>query len=563
MSSQTGRGEKNIVTSFLEMFTPGGGKKDGAQNGSTHVSSPEQARDLMQRFFESAPAATHEEVIVVADEDVDEEKQAQIPAAEQERAQAAQEALAANAVRQPARFSMPFVPDPSMHDRTGRVEFGPPAAPRSEASLAYVDMLTELPNRRAIEARLSEALSGANRGSGYVGVVFFDIDGFKDVNDSFGHQVGDAVLIEFANRIRALKRSADMVGRFGGDEFAAIYPSVTSHEELSDAAARIGAIFAEPVAVAGERFTLSASIGVSIYPRDGSTSEELIEHADAAMYRAKSEGKAAIRWYSDELGEELRARRRLLDDLSAVDIRRQLFLAYQPILDVGTHEMIAAEAFLRWLHPTRGLLSAGDVIDTTGGVPSAIDLWCVSQVVAHIAEWTRRGFPLKVHVNISTPSDELLDRAVEYLENAKLSPNLLALEIPEDVVIKGTHDIARFVTRARAAGIEVLLDRFTGAMSLSALRRLEFSAIKLSPRIVGQLEENREAQTVVRAAINVAHTFGWSVIASGVERANQQAWLFDSGLRILQGSGKATPVAYPDFTLWLSSNFAATDPHNA
>ncbi|MGH8164590.1 MAG: diguanylate cyclase domain-containing protein, partial [Rhodanobacteraceae bacterium] len=178
-----------------------------------------------------------------------------------------------------------------------------PQSPNAvDASLAYVDMLTALPNRRAVEARLGEAMAGAKRADGLVGVVFFDIDGFKDVNDSFGHQVGDAVLVEFANRLKHAKRSADVVARFGGDEFAAVYPDVASHEELSDAAARIGAIFAEPVRVGNDRFALSASIGVAIYPRDGSTSAELIEHADAAMYRAKSDGKAAIRWYSDELG---------------------------------------------------------------------------------------------------------------------------------------------------------------------------------------------------------------------------------------------------------------------
>ncbi|MGH8164591.1 MAG: EAL domain-containing protein, partial [Rhodanobacteraceae bacterium] len=182
--------------------------------------------------------------------------------------------------------------------------------------------------------------------------------------------------------------------------------------------------------------------------------------------------------------------------------RSQLFLAYQPIIDVGTHEMVAAEALLRWLNPTRGLLSAGNVLETAGSVPVSVDSWCVSQAIAHAAEWSKRGFDLKVHANVSNPTAELFDRVLEYLESAHLPSNLIALEISEHIVAKGTYDLAAFTARCREAGIDVLLDRFSGALSLAGLRKLDLSAIKLSPEIVAALEHDRNAQSVARAAIN-------------------------------------------------------------
>ncbi len=443
------------------------------------------------------------------------------------------------------RFALPFVADPQIDPHDAQQD-----------ALAYEDSLTELPNRRALEQRLEEAIASARRSSAMVGIVFLDVDGFKDVNDSFGHDVGDRVLLEFAGRIRAARRSGEIVGRFGGDEFAAIYPVIWSHEELSNAAARISELFNEPVIVDGTRFTLSASVGIAVYPRDGSTGKELLDHADAAMYRAKSEGRSEIRWYSDELGEEIRQRRRLLDELNAAEVQRQLFLVYQPITDVATHEIVAAEALLRWLHPTKGLMAASEIIAEAGNIPESVDYWTISQAIAHAKEWTQRFGPLKVNVNISSPSQDLIDRTLEFLASADVPPQQVAFELPEDALGKENAGAAAFTRQARERGIDVILDRFTGNSTLSELRELSLSAIKLSPAIVREIGANKSAEAVVSAGINIARTFGWSVIANGVETAAQQSWLYSSGLRLMQGYAKGLPATYGDFTQWLALGVA-------
>ncbi|MHB1796957.1 MAG: putative bifunctional diguanylate cyclase/phosphodiesterase [Vulcanimicrobiaceae bacterium] len=427
--------------------------------------------------------------------------------------------------------------------------------------LAYHDALTDLPNRRAVEDRLEESLAIAKRSGTSVGVIFLDIDGFKQINDTFGHQVGDRVLVDLAARVRQTVRMGETVGRFGGDEFAAVYPAVQSNEELADAAGRLLRVFSHPLSVEGREFQLSASLGVATYPGDGGDVTELLQHADAAMYRAKTKGKGTICWYSVELGEELRTRRELIDDLRGESVKREFFLCYQPIVDVVEHDVVAVEALLRWLHPSRGLLAPSRLAETTRAIPPEVDSWVIAEVLEHIRTWQKYGLNVRVNVNVSNIDRAAFAKVDTALADQHGDPSLICFEIAEKSVLLDASAAIEFAGLCRARGIGVALDSFSGAVNLTELRRLPIDYLKLSPQIVSDLSDGGTGKTIADAAINVARSFGWAVIAAGVETREQQDWLFEAGVRLMQGYGKGLPMTYVDFSNWLSvsSPRVATD----
>lgn len=463
------------------------------------------------------------------------------------------------------RLRMPTIPDPPERaERPG--EFTPkseieqvlssggePASPERYAHLAYHDALTDLPNRRALEYRLEEALAIAGRNGSSVGIIFLDIDGFKKVNDTLGHRAGDDVLVELSNRMRESMRMGELIGRFGGDEFAAVYPSVASNEELASAANRLLSALNAPLTVGGKECRIEASMGIAVFPHDGVTASDLLQHADAAMYRAKSQGTPKICWYSSELGEEQRARRQLIADLSNAARESQLFVCYQPIVDVSTHEIAGLEAYLRWLHPAHGLLMPMQFLEHMGSVPPEVDAWVMAEVLSQMRVWAQRGLRVPVHVNLASLEKSSFTALERMIVESGIEPALLCLEIDERIVAKEPEAVEAFAQSIRAAGLKWALDAFNGEVNLSRLERLSVDYVKLSPQIVAGLSGG-EGAALANAAVNVAKSFSWTVIATGVESPEQQRRLFDAGVHLMEGFGKGAPMTSADVSQWLTAS---------
>jgi len=428
---------------------------------------------------------------------------------------------------------------------------------------AYHDPLTLIPNRRALEERLSDALALARRYDSNVGLVFIDVDNFKQVNDTRGHMIGDAVLMEIARRMKQAVRHGEIVGRFGGDEFAAVYPTITSSQELADAANRMLQVFAQPIIISGMSFGLSASIGVVMAPADGETAKELFEHVDAAMYRAKSLGKSGVCWYSLEIDDELRTREEFLMRLNEPSIFGELFLAFQPMYDVATDEIVAAEALLRWQHPRRGLLNAQQIIDVVGVLPTPIEKWVIAKAIAHAAEWALAGAPLRVSVNVSDFGPQASVSLLEALEAGKIDPSWFNVEIAEQHFAREREQVLTFARSCANAKIGVSLDKFSGGVSIAELRQLPIGSLKLSAALTHEIRADEKARSIVAATTHLAQSFGFDVIGTGIERADEYARLRSMGVRIIQGYAKGLPAAALDFTAWLLSATADVPNHCA
>ncbi|MHB8146150.1 MAG: putative bifunctional diguanylate cyclase/phosphodiesterase [Vulcanimicrobiaceae bacterium] len=457
-------------------------------------------------------------------------------------------ALALNAER-PAAGQAPEAP---LRDQQGK-EHGVGKATANGLDYAYLDPLTTISNRRALEERLRDSLALARRYDSNVGLVFIDVDNFKQVNDTRGHMIGDAVLIEIAKRMKQTVRHGELVGRFGGDEFAAIYPTITSSQELADAANRMLQVFEQPVVLSGMSFALSASIGVVMAPADGETEKQLFEHVDAAMYRAKNLGKARVCWYSLEIDDELRTRQEFLTRLNDPSIFSELFLSFQPMYDVVTDDIVAAEALLRWQHPRRGLLSAQQIIDVVGVLPAPIEQWVIAKAIAQSAEWSRAAAPLRVSVNVSDFGPQASVSLLEALEAGKVDPSSFNVEIAEHHFVREREQVLAFARNCANANVGVSLDKFSGGVSIAELREIPIGSLKLSAALTHEVRTNEKARSIVAATTHLAQSFGFDVVGTGIERAEEYSRLRSMGVRIIQGYAKGLPATAVDFTAWLLS----------
>lgn len=444
-------------------------------------------------------------------------------------------------------------PEETVLERAVPASKVPVSVPDATAERPYEveDPLTMIPNRRAIEERLRDALAIARRSAGLVGLIFIDINDFKQINDTYGHQVGDAVLKEAAQRMKRAARMGETIGRFGGDEFVAVYPSIRSQEELAAAANRQLQVFNEPIIVGSSCFKLSASIGAVMAPIDGETSEDLFERVDAAMYRAKNLGKSEVCWYNAEIDEELRSRREFLESFGETSVLQQLFLAYQPIYDTESNEIVAAEALLRWQHPTRGLLTGQDILGVVDVLPASIERWISAKAIATAADWKRRDAETRISINLFNVGAPAFESLVDSLKAARVEPASLNVEIDERTFLRDRQQASSFARDCAKAGIGVALDNFSGALSLAEMNRLPISSLKFSRSLVHAMRSDANARAIADAGMLLAKSLRCEVIATGVERREEYLRLRSMGIRFMQGYAKGIPAASPDFTTWL------------
>ncbi len=420
-------------------------------------------------------------------------------------------------------------------------------AEKQIAHMAHHDALTDLPNRVLLRQRLAEAL--ANRAQGQQLAVFYlDLDQFKAVNDSLGHQLGDELLKFVAERLRACVHEACTVSRVGGDEFAIILPELSHINDAAKLAATIGENVRVPYDLYGQMVMTDTSIGIAIAPDDGNAPDELLKNADMALYRAKADGRGTFRFFEPEMDASIKARQTLERELRVAASEGQFFLLYQPILNLDDDRIPCCEALIRWQHPTRGMVLPGEFISVAEeiGLIVPIGEWVLRQACADAASLPG---DVKVAVNLSPiqmANPHLVTTVVGALAGAGLPASRLELEITESVLMNNTHATLNALHRLRGLGVKISLDDFgTGFSSLSYLRRFPFDKLKIDRCFIEDLANDKDAFAIVHAVTAMAKSLGMITTAEGVETSAQLAQVRELGCTEVQGFyiGRPQPIA--------------------
>ncbi|WP_245501385.1 putative bifunctional diguanylate cyclase/phosphodiesterase [Lichenibacterium minor] len=425
---------------------------------------------------------------------------------------------------------------------------------RDEARIRHLarhDALTNLPNRYNLQERLDIALDTAAQEGSAVAVVYIDLDRFKPVNDLFGHAAGDALLVQASKRILGEIRPADTLARIGGDEFVMILTSQPQPEKALIVATRIIEALRRPFQIEGHRIEIGASVGVSLYPDDGVNADALMRAADAAMYRAKEEGRGAVRFYEAVMNAQLQARLQLEQELGGAVERGELVLHYQPIVNSVTGEVETFEALIRWVHPTRGMVPPMEFIPMAEecGLIDGIGRWVIETACREAAGWPR---PWRVSFNVSPRQFRQTDVCAavgDALRAHGIAPARVVVEVTEGILIEDAAKAVAILNRLRDMGVRVALDDFgTGYSSLSYLQLFKFDKFKIDKSFVRRLGESEDALTIIRTIVNLGHNLGLQVTAEGVETQEQLDILRSLGSDQIQGYLVARPAPVDAFT---------------
>ena len=411
--------------------------------------------------------------------------------------------------------------------------------------LATRDALTSLPNRVLLHDRLEQAIVAAARARGRFAFMFIDLDRFKTINDSLGHDVGDELLKRVAARLTACVRASDTVARLGGDEFAVIVESLGDGEDegARHVAEKMILAMASPMLIGSQHLNTSCSIGISLYPADGKDSATLMKHADVAMYYAKEKGRNNYQFFSGEMNQRAQERLSIENYLRLALRRGELHLHYQPRIRVADGAVVAVEALIRWMHPRRGLLPPGKFIGVAedSGLIVPMGEWVLERACRQLRDWQRRlgpGLKLSVNLSVGQVSDgERLYRAVDgAVRAAGIEPSSLELELTESLLMQNVGEKAALLNRLGELGVGLAIDDFgTGYSSLSYLKKLPVDAIKIDSSFVSDIGRDPNDEAIIRAIIAMAHSLRLSVVAEGVETAAQLAALKALGCDEYQG----------------------------
>ncbi|MGI9026460.1 MAG: putative bifunctional diguanylate cyclase/phosphodiesterase [Burkholderiaceae bacterium] len=422
--------------------------------------------------------------------------------------------------------------------------------------LAFRDPLTGVANRSLFDDRLAHALARIDRGVGRnhhqhqtkLAVLFIDLDGFKPINDSYGHAAGDSVLKQVSNRLRAMSRGADTLARVGGDEFVLLIDDVVNVADAAATAQRVLMAMTPPFDVPGRQLSLSCSIGVVVYPDHGHR-DNLMAGADAAMYAAKRSGGSTYVVFESHMDKDVSEEVDLQQDLREALERGQLQLHYQPKIDCRTGRVRGVEALLRWLHPVRGQVSPSLFIPIAErfGLIVPIGNWVIEDACRQIAAWTAEGRRLRVSINLSAyqlRQADIVERVRQALCRHAVAPGQLICEITESVAMDDVSSAQRVIEQFSSLGVQLSIDDFgTGYSSLASLRQLRTHELKIDRSFVRDVANHADARTMVDAIVRLAHALGLRVVAEGVETREQRATLIQLGCDELQGFYFARPMA--------------------
>jgi diguanylate cyclase (GGDEF)-like protein/PAS domain S-box-containing protein len=428
------------------------------------------------------------------------------------------------------------------------------------AHSAQHDFLTGLPNRMLLNDRVSQAISLAARHMKKVAVLFLDLDGFKHINDSLGHPIGDKLLQSIAKRLVDCGRSSDTVSRQGGDEFVVLLSEVDQSDDAATTARRMLQAIAEPHSIGQHDLHVTASIGLSIYPDDGLDAETLIKNADTAMYQAKENGHQSYQFFRPAMNVRAVERQSIEESLRRALERQEFALHYQPIINLGTGEITGAEALIRWTHPTRGPVSPAQFIPVAEdcGLILPIGNWVLREACKQARAWVDSGLPLgTIAVNISAiefRDERFLEGVFGILKDTGLDPRSLELELTESVLMKRAESTESILKALRARGVQVAVDDFgTGYSSLSYLRRFPIDALKIDQSFVRQITTAPDETTIVTAVISMGRSLKLRVVAEGVETQEELAFLQAHQCNEAQGYFFSRPLPPKQFAKLLKT----------
>ncbi len=430
--------------------------------------------------------------------------------------------------------------------------------------LAFHDPLTALPNRALLQDRLIQALSNATRRSEKVAILFIDLDQFKNVNDTLGHSAGDLVLKQVAERLARSIRSGDTVARLGGDEFVLVVNAVKDTTDAAVAANRVKQEMAAEFNVNGTCLTTTCSIGISMFPEDGSDNETLLKNADSALFDAKDNGRNQWRFFTPEMNRLARERFELENALRLGLVREQFFLEYQPQYEVSTGRIVGAEALLRWRHPQEGLIPPDRFIpfaESTGEI-IPIGEWALRTACAQARRWQLEGMPpLVMAVNVSAVQlrrDTFIQSLQTVLNETGLEPQLLELEVTESLLLSNADVMASLLEKLGKIGSKLAIDDFgTGYCGFSYLRNFQFSRLKIDQSFVKSVATDPREAALTATIINMATTLGMKVIAECVETEQQVKALRALGCDQFQGYYFSRPLCAAAFAETLRAHYAS------
>ena len=456
-----------------------------------------------------------------------------------------------------------------IHDREGKatgavIVFRDVSTARAMAAemtySAQHDFLTGLPNRMLLNDRVSQAIVLAPRHSNKVAILFLDLDGFKHINDSLGHPIGDKLLQSIAKRLVDCVRSSDTVSRQGGDEFVVLLSEVHRPEDAAISALRILQAVAEAHPIDQHDLHVTASIGVSVYPDDGQDAETLIKNADTAMYQAKENGRQSYQFFKPAMNVRAVERQSIEENLRRALERQEFALHYQPKINLRTGEISGAEALLRWMHPVRGPVSPAQFIPVAEdcGLILPIGQWVLREACRQARAWADAGLPLAtMAVNISSMEfreDNFIESVFTTLSETGLDPKSLELELTESVLMKRAESAASILETLRARGVHIAVDDFgTGYSSLSYLRKFPIDALKIDQSFVRQITSAPDDTTIVTAVISMGRSLKLRVVAEGVETQEELAFLQACLCDEAQGYYFSHPVPPQQFAKLLKS----------
>jgi diguanylate cyclase (GGDEF)-like protein/PAS domain S-box-containing protein len=425
--------------------------------------------------------------------------------------------------------------------------------------LAHHDSLTELPNRTLLNDRLEMAINTAKRRQEKIGVLFIDLDRFKNINDSLGHSAGDQILRETAQRLKKVIRNDDTVARLGGDEFVVLLPRVNDERDLAEVAIKVREELLKPHILEDMPLHLSPSIGIAIYPEDGDSPSALIKNADAAMYLAKEKGRNNYQFYTPLLNSRTLDRLKLEYDLRLALDLGQFELHYQPQIDATKQQLYGAEALIRWRHPERGLVPPNDFIPLAEEIGLIIPIggWVIAEAARQITRWQAEGHKqMVVSVNISAlqfHQPGFLSEVQAIMDAAGAQPQSLELELTESMLMSDMDASIHELQLFRDLGYRIAIDDFgTGFSCLNYLRRLPVNILKIDQSFVRDMQSDEASLAIVSYIIRLAQSLGMDTIAEGVETSNEMTLLVNEGCRLMQGYhfSKALPPA--QFDAWLA-----------
>jgi diguanylate cyclase (GGDEF)-like protein len=426
------------------------------------------------------------------------------------------------------------------------------------AEVAHFDMLTHLPNRVLLADRLQQAMAHSVRREKSLAVAFLDLDGFKDINDRQGHGAGDRFLVSIANRLQAALREGDTLARLGGDEFVAVLTDLTDEHDCEPLLRRLLQVAAEPVQVDGNSLQVSASIGVTIYPQDGSSSEQLIRHADQAMYLAKQAGKNRFHLFDVASDAAIRSKRESLEQIAAAIAQRELTLYYQPQVNMQSGEVVGVEALVRWLHPERGLVLPSDFLPVIEehDLALAIGERVLEMALTQMVQWHAAGLRLVVSVNVFSRQLQQPDFVDKLSSLLALYPSVpscaLELEIVETSALQDIAQVSGLMHACAELGVRFALDDFgTGYSSLTYLKKLPAGLLKIDQSFVRDMLDDRDDLAIVQGVIGLSKAFNRQVIAEGVETASHARKLLSMGCVLGQGYGIARPMPACEVLAWM------------